>query len=94
MTPETEQFTAAAHAITCHMEGRHAASVVEKRDVQQRPLADVLADLDRVPPTNPQQAERRAWWRTMVMRVYAHPTWTSLEAARFFEHECLRRTPG
>jgi hypothetical protein len=76
------------------MEGKHAASVVEKRDVQKRPLADVLADLERVASKHPEQAERRAWWRTMVTLVYAHPTWTSHEAARFFEHECLRRTAG
>jgi hypothetical protein len=94
MTPETQQFTATARAITCRMEGRHAASVGEKRDVQKRPLADVLAELDRVAPQNPQQAEIHAWWRTLVMLVYAHPTWTSHEAARFVENECLRRTPS
>ena len=94
MPPETQQFTATVRAITCRMEGKHAASVAEKRDVQKMSLADVLADLDRVTPKNPQEAERRAWWRTLVMLVYAHPTWTSHEAARFVENECLRRTPG
>jgi hypothetical protein len=94
MTPKTETFTATVHAITCRMEGKHAVSVVEKRDVQKIPLADVLAAIDRVDPQHPQQAEIRAWWRTMVTLVYAHPTWTSHEAARFFEHECLRRTAG
>jgi hypothetical protein len=94
MTPEPQQFTATVRAITCRMEGKHAVSVVETRDVKKIPLADVLADLDRVAPQHPQQAERRAWWRTLVLLVYAHPTWTSHEAARFVENECLRSTPG
>ena len=94
MTPEPQHFTATVRAITCRMEGTHAASVVEKRDVKKIPLADVLAALDRVAPQHPQQAERRAWWRTLVLLVYAHPTWTSHEAALFVENECLRSTPG
>ena len=94
MTPEPQQFTAIVRAITCRMEGKHAASVVEKRDVKQMPLTDVLVDLDRVAPKHPQQAEIRAWWRAMVMLVSVHPTWTSHEAARFVENECLRRTSG
>ena len=47
-----------------------------------------------VAPKHPQQAEIRAWWRAMVMLVSVHPTWTSHEAARFVENECLRRTSG
>lgn len=94
MTQEPQPFMANVRAITCRMEGKHASSVVEKRDVKKMPLADVLADLDRVAPQNPQHAEILAWWRTMVMLVYAHPTWTSHEVALFVENECLRRTPG
>ena len=95
MTPEPQQFTATVRAITCRMEGKHAASVVETRDVKKIPLADVLAELDWVAPRSiPQQAQKRAWWRTLVLLVYAHPTWTSHEAALFVENECLRSTPG